>query len=110
MCYCISPPRGRYLHDACYTDEETEVQRREGTFPSFYFTGLPNFYAHKEEQKVRHIWSLPWFWLGGLGETVDRLHSSVSPSVKWGSCILAGQGSVQWPLKWANAIHSVCDP
>lgn len=74
MCYCISTPR-HYTH---YTDEETEVQRGEGTFLNFYCTGLFDYYLHGGGQQVRHIQSLPWFWLIGLLQTVCT--SPVLPS------------------------------
>lgn len=94
LCYCISPPWCHYyIH---YTDEETEVQRGGGTFPSFYCTGLSEFYPHGEGQQVGHIPSLPWFWLVDPEETADHLHNSTFPVSKMGLLCSGWPGTVQW--------------
>lgn len=90
------------LHDTHYTDEETEVQRGEGTFLNFYCTGLSDYYPQGGGQQVRHIRSLPWFWLIGLGP-----RRSCRPTAQ-----LSEMGMLRcgWPgdRPVANAIPSVC--
>lgn len=84
-----------------YGGAETEAQGGEGTVPSFYCAGLPDFHPCGGG----HIRSLVLAgWPGGNCATSPELSFPISGM---GCCVLAGHQSVWGGQSWANAILCV---